>query len=516
MTPGTVFGKKSRARYPAGLCLVLIAVTLAVYLRAGSCQFFSFDEMDGVTGNPYVAGGLTGPNIFWAFTSVEACNWHPVTWLSHLGVAQFFGMAPRPHHLANVGVHVVASALLLLLLFRTSGSLWKSAFVAFLFALHPAHVESVAWVAERKDVLSAFFCFLTLLFYAEYAARKKPGLYLLALFCFLLGLMSKAMLVTLPVVMLLMDIWPLSRYRQEDKEPGRGQLFSRLLTLLKEKLPFFACSLLSSAITIYAQQKTGALKGLTETPVGLRLENALVAYVKYLGELLWPQDLAVLYPLPSAFPLWQVAASLGVLLLFSAAAILAGRRRPFLLLGWFWFLITLVPVIGLIQVGVQSMADRYTYLPSIGIFIIIAWGVPDLTRGLRQQKALLAALAGAALIACAALSWQQIGYWRDSVTMFRHTLQVTSGNYMINNYLGVALAQQGELDLAIEQFQEALRINGDNAEAHNNLGRALATTGNLEEAIRHYQEALQLNPDMALAQSNLAVALEIKKMQAGR
>ena len=500
-------------RYPALICLALIAVTLAVYLRAGNCQFFAFDQMDGVTNNPHVAGGLTGTNMLWAFTSVEACNWHPVTWLSHQGVAQFFGMSPRAHHLANAVIHALSASLLLLLLFRITGALWQSSFVAFLFALHPLHVESVAWVAERKDVLSAFFWFLTLYCYARYVARPCPKLYLVTLFCFLLGLMSKAMLVTLPVIMLLLDYWPLERYRDGEEDQGWRRIPARLPALIREKIPFFLFSLMSAAITIYAQSRTGAMKGLDETPFVLRLENALVAYLKYLGKTLWPSDLAVLYPIPASFPLWQVAGALLFLLLVSAATLWAGRRRPYLALGWFWYLITLVPVIGLIQVGIQSMADRYTYLPSIGLFIMVAWGVPELTRGLPYRKGLLSLGASAALIASAALSYQQLGYWRDSVANFRHTLQVTRDNYLVNNYLGVALAQQGEPEAAIPEFQEALRINSDNAEAHNNLGRALSGTGNLAAAIQEYQEALRINPEMTMAQNNLAVALEIRRLQ---
>lgn len=484
------------------LSLLLVAITFAVYFQVLSQPFFDFDDQVYVTSNSHVAGGLTGENIVWAFTSVDAANWHPVTWLSHLADIQFFGMNPHGHHLTSLVIHIVSSLLLLLLLSRLTGSLWSSFFVAGLFALHPMHVESVAWVAERKDVLSALFWFLTLLFYCEYAKKAKLSLYPLSLLCFVLGLMSKPMLVTLPLVMLLIDYWPLGRYQ--------GQVSGRAKALIKEKIPFFLFSLLSCLVTLYAQYKGGAINSLKTVSLGLRVENALVAYLKYLGKTLWPQDLAFFYPFPLAIPLWQVVGSLFILLAVSAAVIRTRRRYPYLAVGWFWFLVTLIPVIGFVQVGQQSMADRYSYLPALGLFIMLAWGAPDLVKGLRLSGRILAIPAAAVLIASAALTWQQLGYWHDSITLYRHTLKVTKDNYLINYSLGLLLANNGEPDAAIREYREVLRIRPDDTPTHNNLGLTLAGKGDLDTAIGEFKEALRLDPNCAEAHTNLGVAFANK------
>jgi protein O-mannosyl-transferase len=506
----TTFKKCSRMRTIVLLSMVLIVITLTVYMQAGNHQFVNYDDDVYVSKNQHVASGITGKNIIWAFSSVDASNWHPITWLSHMADAQLYGMNPRGHHLTNVFIHTVSSMFLFLLLLRMTGAMWQSSFVAFLFALHPLHVESVAWVAERKDVLCAFFGFLTLLIYAEYVARRKPTLYFLSLFSFMLGLMSKPMLVTLPVVMLLIDFWPLYRYRYEGQEQGLRKPSGRVTALIIEKVPFFACSLMTGVITIYAQHKGGAMPGINALSFQLRMGNALIAYVKYIVKTLWPHDLAILYPISLSFPLWQVIGSLFVLLLISAAAIRTGRRYPYLAVGWFWFLVTLVPVIGLIQVGTQSMADRYSYIPLIGLFIMAAWGVPELTKNLQHRQAILSLLAGAVIIASAVLTWQQLGYWRGNISLFRHTIKVTTGNYLIHTNLGAALASKGDLDAAIQEFQEALWINPNYTVAHNNLGVALTSKGDLNAAIREYQEALRINPNYTDAHYNLGVALTSK------
>ena len=498
-------------RYPVLICTALAVIILAVFLQVGSHQFFSFDDYAYVTRNPHVTSGLTLNNIAWAFTSVEETNWHPVTWLSHMTDAQMFGLDPRGHHLTSVAIHTISSLLLLLLLFRVTGSLWQSSFVAFLFALHPLHVESVAWVAERKDVLSAFFWFLTLLLYAEYVAKRKRALYLLTLFSFVLGLMSKPMLVTLPAVLLLLDFWPLGRYRGEVRQSG----LRRFAALVIEKIPFFVCSLLSSLITVYAQRQGGAVVGLDAMPYRLRVGNALIAYLKYLGKIFWPRDLAVFYPFPASIELWQVFGSLLLLLLLSAAAVRSWRRHPYLAVGWFWFLITLVPVIGLIQVGAQSMADRYTYLPAIGIFIVVAWGVPELVQGWRQRQLILGLLAGSVLAVLTALTWQQIGYWQDSVSLYRRTVQVTEDNFLAHYSLGLALSDAGDIDGAIRQYGEVLRIRPSFRDAHTKLGFALASRGDLEGAAGEFWVALRLNPEDADGHSNLGIILSQKGDLAG-
>jgi tetratricopeptide (TPR) repeat protein len=318
--------------------------------------------------------------------------------------------------------------------------------------------------------------------------------------------MSKPMLVTLPVIMLLMDFWPLDRYRQKELEQGLHDLSGRAIGILKEKIPFFAFSLFSAIVTIYAQNKGGAIKSLDVVPIGLRAENALIAYVKYIIKTLWPHDLAVLYPLSPSIPLWQVACSLLVILLLSAATVWAGRRHPYLPVGWFWFLVTLLPVIGIIQVGIQSMADRYSYIPGIGLFIMVAWGVPDMARGLKHRDAILAVLAGVVMTASTVLTWQQLGYWQDNISLYRHTLQITTGNYLINNNLGIALADNGDLDAAIREFQAAIGINPNYANAHYNLGNAFCRTRNMDAAIQEFQEAIRINPNDAMAHINLGAA----------
>ncbi|MEI6702989.1 MAG: tetratricopeptide repeat protein [Deltaproteobacteria bacterium] len=506
-------GTVGRMRSLLLINLVLIAITLAVYWQVGDHEFLEFDDNVNVTGNSHVATGITGSNIIWAFTAVHGANWHPLTWLSHQLDAQLYGMDPRGHHLTSVVIHTVSAVVLLLLLFRLTGSLWQSAFVAALFALHPSHVESVAWVAERKDVLSAFFCFLTLLIYTEYVRNQKPATYMLTLAAFVLGLMSKPMLVTLPVVMLLLDFWPLDRFSPKEQEPVRHQLLdmnSQRISLLKEKIPFFACSLLSAAITIYAQRTGGAMSNLDAMSFGLRIENAIVAYGKYIGQTLWPHDLAIIYPMPSSYPLWQTTGALLVLVLASAAAILVRRRHPYLLTGWFWFLATLIPVIGLIQVGIQSMADRYMYIPQTGLFIMAAWGVPAVSRNLPYRQYILGLLAGAVMIASTALTWHQLGYWRTNLTLFQHAIDVTSGNFTAHGNVGLSLFNKGDIGGAIREYQRVIAIKPNDAKAHNNLGLALAAIGVLDGAIREYQLALSINPNFPEAHNCLGNALAKK------
>lgn len=502
-------GNPGRIRSLILLGLALLVITLAVYWQVGNHEFLNYDDNDYVTENSHVAAGLTGPSVAWAFTSLEAANWHPVTWLSHMADVSFYGMNPRGHHLTNLFIHTASALLLFLLLLRLTGAPWQSVFVAALFALHPLHVESVAWVSERKDLLSAFFGFLSLLFYADYAVRRKGAAYLLSTLAFALGLMAKPMLVTLPLLMLLIDFWPLGRFGTNGRHTSeRSTRFSgRLAPLVKEKIPFMTCSLLSAAVTVYAQQKWGAISDLQAMPLGLRVENALTAYGTYLAKTFWPRDLAVFYPIPVSIPLWQAICSMGALLVVSVAVIRFRRRHPWLPVGWFWFLLTLLPVIGLVQVGSQAMADRYTYIPLIGLFIMVAWGVPALAERLPYRQGILGTVAGAALLALAAVTWQQLQYWRDDISLYRHDLQVTTGNYLMHNHLGIIYRYKGDLDGAIREYGEAIRIEPNFAESHNNLGIALAGKGNLEGAIREFREALAINPDYPQAHNNLGVTL---------
>src|SRR5512139_2157727 len=474
------------------LCVALIAVTLGVFLQTGDHGFITFDDPGYVTDNPRVKGGVTGGNVGWAFSATAMSNWHPLTWLSHMADVELFGLSPRGHHLVSVFLHVASTALLFFFLAEITGFPWRSLFVAALFALHPLHVESVAWVAERKDVLSGFFWFLTLLLYAGYVKRGGTARYLLALLSFAAWLMAKPMLVTLPVVLLLLDYWPLRR--------------SPLGSLVKEKIPFFALSAASSVITVIAQKQSGAMKTLDAIPLGSRIGNAVIAYAKYIGKMFWPADLAMLYPFPGSIPLWQVSVALLLLVLFSALAFGYLRRHPYLVTGWFWFLATLVPVIGIVQVGGQSMADRYAYLPLTGLFLVLAWGIGDLSQGLPSRREVLAVLAAGVVAASAAATWRQIGYWRDNLTLYRHTLEVTTGNYQILNHYGIALAREGRLDEAIDQYLASLKIDPNRPATHNNLGIAYFRKGMVDHAILRFQMAIALNPDYAEAHTNLGIA----------
>jgi tetratricopeptide (TPR) repeat protein len=516
---------------------VLAALTCAVYAQVGGHEFLVYDDREYVTDNPRVKSGLSAGNIAWAFTAVEAANWHPLAWLSHMADVELFGMNPGGHHLTSVAIHAASAALLLVLLFWMTGALWKSAFVAALFALHPVHVESVAWVAERKDVLCAFFWMLTLLAYGRYAARRSPVWYLVCFLCFVLGLMAKPMAVTLPAVMLLMDVWPLGRYRRAGQGAGAPPVAAAARACIVEKLPFFAASLLAAVMTIHAQSTVQALASLTALPVGVRVQNALVAYVAYMLKTLWPQNLSVIYFHPGSVPAWQAAGAAAVLTGMSAAVLRLRRAAPYLAVGWLWYLVTLVPVIGFVQVGVQAMADRYTYLPVIGLFIMAAWGIPDLMKAVPGRAVILAVLAGAAVLASAALTWRQAGYWRDGVTLFQHAVRVTANNYVayyeLGNayaakaagdpaarekshiYLGYALAARGDHDKAIEHYRAALRSNPNNAQVRTNLGRVLENKGDLDGAIREYREALRLNGRDLLARRNLDEALAKKNRGAG-
>lgn len=478
--------------------LLLTALTLAVYWQVGGHAFIRLDDNLYVTENPRVQAGLTPDGAAWAFTTFYGGNWHPLAWLSHMADVELFGMDAGWHHRVNLAFHLANSLLLFLVLRAMTAASWPAAFAAALFAAHPLHVESVAWVAERKDLLCTLFFLLAVRAYAAYAARDGVRPYAAVVIFFALALLSKPMAVTLPFALLLLDYWPL----------GRKTPWPRLLL---EKAPLLAMSLAACAVTLRAQAQGGSLGSLAAVPFGARVANALVSYAGYLRKTAWPGSLAFFYPHPAwvhrGFPAWKVAGSALLLAGISVLAIRWAARRPYVAVGWFWYLGTLVPVIGLVQAGLQGMADRYAYIPLAGVFIAIAWGVPEAARAWRLPPRALALLAGAALAALAAAAHVQASYWKGDVPLYAHAVAVTPDNWLARFKLGAVFEQQGRVGEAESQYREALRIKPDFFEAQNNLANVLAQRGRADEAIARYGDALLLRPDDANVRFNLAVLL---------
>jgi tetratricopeptide (TPR) repeat protein len=501
------------------ICLALGLITMAVFAPSLTHAFLGYDDQQYVTENPQVLAGLTGHGVVWAFGR-HAGNWHPLAWLSHMLDCQLYGLKPAGHHLTNVLLHVANTLLLFLILNRMTGALWRSALVAALFAWHPLHVESVAWVAERKDVLSAFFWMLTLWAYARYvevqslkSKIQSPGAdtprstlhasryYLLSLCFFSLALMSKPMAVTLPFVLLLLDYWPLRRF-QLSTLASQPAILRRLVW---EKIPCFALAAVACVLTITAQQP--AMVSTAGLRISQRLEHALVAYAHYLGALFVPRHMAVYYPYEKVVPAAEVVLAGVVLAVVSALVIRLAARRPYLATGWLWFLGTLVPVIGLVQVGDQAWADRYTYLPSVGLFIAVVWGVAELAGKSQAGRVFLRWLAGAVGLAALVGTSAQLRYWKDTRTLFEHAAQVTRNNPLATTLLGTLLAKEGKLDQAIEYYRTALRYAPGFPEAHFYLGNAFDQQGKLEAAIAEYNRALWFKPTQEQAHILLGAAL---------
>jgi protein O-mannosyl-transferase len=591
------------------ICVLLGAVTLLTFWSQTGHDFITYDDSLYLTENPHVQQGLTWEGVGWAFRTGATGNWHPLTWLSHMLDVQLFGLNPGWHHLTSLLLHAVNAVLLFLALRRMTGAVWRSAFVAALFAVHPLHVQSVAWAAERKDALSAFFFMLTLLAYARYARvlslesrvlspEPRPGsavcepqttdhaprtrqhvsrstfhgavFYLLSLFCFALGLMSKPMLVTVPFVLLLLDYWPMHRLRLRTQD-------SRLKTLpaiLLDKIPFFALAAASCVVTVWAQSRAGAVAPVAVLTFPERVANAVVAYSEYLEKMAWPAKLALFYPLAGGVPVGMLIISAALLAIITGWAVWSWRTRPHLAVGWLWYVGMLVPVIGLVQVGLQRMADRYTYLPLIGVFIMVAWEIPEWLARWPWGRRAFAGAAVLVLAACVAVTSRELRYWQDSEHVFAHALEVAPANYIaLDNYgrallkehklpeaaqafwaavalrpeldasrcgLGTALQEQGKYDEAAEQFAQvlklqpdnfialvqlgivrgregkldeaagllsrALRVRPDDAGAHNNLGSVLLLQGKYAEAAREFEETVRLRPDHIGALNNLALA----------
>ena len=487
------------------ICVCLAVLITAVYWPVGHAGFVNFDDDEYVTENPHVLGGLTVPGVVWAFTTYHSANWHPLTWLSHALDCEWFGMNAGGHHAVSVLLHVANTVLLFLVLRRMTGAAWRSAWVAALFGVHPLHVESVAWVEERKDVLSGLFWMLAIWGYVRYVERPTRGRYAVVMAWYAMGLMAKPMVVTLPFVLLLLDYWPLGRTPWRRSVVGNNAQL-RFGELVREKVPFFALAAVSCGVTIWAQHSGGAISSLERLPLGPRMANAVVSYVRYMEKAVWPSGLAAFYPYRVWTPGAVVVAG-AILVAVSGAVIGRARREPHLAVGWFWFVGALVPAIGLVHVGITSLADRYTYLPLIGLTMMLCWSVPFRAMERWNLKVITWVAAVAVLAVCAALSRVQIQSWKDSETLFRHAVDVTRDSWVAHFNLAVALGQAGKIPEAIEHLEQVLRIKPDDAEACNILGAALMESGRLPEAIEHLEQALRLKPDYADAHYNLGTAL---------
>jgi tetratricopeptide (TPR) repeat protein len=516
--------------------LLLTLVTAGVYGQVWNFGFINYDDPLYVTDNAVVQRGFTWEGIRWAFTALAAANWHPLTWLSHMLDVSLFGLEPGFHHLVNLLFHLLNTSLLFLVLKTATGACWRSAFVAALFALHPLHVESVAWIAERKDVLSTFFGLLAIGAYCRYTQRPGWRKFLPVAIFFSLGLMAKPMLVTLPLVLLLMDFWPLGRLKpslpkassapapagerkkskkKKQQPPTTASVKSAgtgspHLAIVTEKIPLILLSALSSLITLYAQQQGGAVSAVDAYPLGTRIANALASYFLYLVKMVWPANLAVYYPFVKDVPVWQALAGALLLIAVTFAAVRTARRFPYLLFGWLWYLITLLPVIGIVKVGEAAMADRYTYIALIGPFVAVSWGVYELAARWTRGKEAMAAAGLMVVTALAAATFVQAGTWKNSATLFRHALTVTENNFMAHTNLAVALIDEARLDEALPHLETATKIRPDFPNARFNLGVIRMRQGKDDEAMGHFKAALHIDPGFARA-SHYAGLLHLQR-----
>lgn len=494
--PDTVPSATPSIRRDALCLLLLAAITLATYAPVLTYDFVGYDDGMYVTENPHVQSGLTVQGIVWAFTTGYANNWHPLTWVSHVVDCQLFGLRPWGHHLTNLLFHTINALLLFWFLRRVTGERAKSLVVAALFALHPLHVESVAWVAERKDVLCGLFWMLCLLAYAAYARHGTRGAYLALIVCFVLGALAKPMIVTLPCVLLLLDYWPLRRTQ------------AKAASLVIEKIPLFLLSGMSCAVTFFVQQRGGSVMDFDRVPLAARLGNIPLAYMSYLVTTIYPHPLAVFYPHPGMnWAMGPVLAAIVLLIGMTALVVALRRRQAYLLVGWLWYLGTLVPVIGLVQVGEQGMADRYTYLPLIGVFMMVAWGVSDLFHRAPYRRFLLSILAGAALLGCGVLTSFQLPYWKNVYTLFDHAIQAVPNNLQAHNALGRAYLKRHQYAEAAEQFRAVVEIDPQHFGAMTRWGTSLRALGKVDEAMRLYHAALSINPEYVDAQVYLGMTL---------
>ena len=496
-----------------GICLFLAVAVWLVFGQTLGHAFVNYDDDVYVYKNPRITSGLNIQAIIWAFTHSHAYNWHPLTTISHLLDCQLFALRPAGHHLTNVVLHSLTAVLLFLVFYKMTGAIWRSGFVAAVFAIHPLRAESVAWVAERKDVLSGLFFMVTLAAYLRYARKPSLASYLLVVFVYALALMSKPMVVTLPVILLLLDYWPLGRFspqtpqtrRRKQQTPDREPVARKLIL---EKLPFFVLAGLSSFATLSIQSH--GVVSTDKLPILLRLYNGLLSCMTYMRQLIWPRDLAVFYPyqLP-VISIWQATLVVAVLFVVTYGAWVYRKQRPYIIVGWFWYLVMLLPVIGIFQVGQQAHADRYTYLPHIGLIVLATWTIADLAGSLSHRRAIVALAGGAAIVALGLCAWRQTSYWQNSETLWTHTLTITPNNNVAHQDLGEALLESGKPNEAITHFREALRLRPEDAKAHSSLATALFEQGegNAEEAFAHWSQSLRLEPANVNARDRFGVAL---------
>ena len=482
--------------------------TFALYARVGGFQYLHFDDDRYVTANPAVAAGLTADGVRWAFTTLAVANWHPLAWLSHMLDVQLFGLDPGAHHLVNAGIHGANAAILFLVLARITGAAGLSLLVAALFAFHPLHVESVAWVSERKDLLSTFFGFLAIGAHARHAARPSLARYGIVLLLLAASLLSKAMWITAPFLLLLLDFWPLQRvdapWNPSDPRPPTSHRLSPGLLIL-EKVPLLVLCGAVGAVAVVAQARGGALNTFEQVPLLDRIANAGSSYAAYLGKTVWPANLSAWYPMRETGAAWSDAAALLLLAGATAGALALRGRMPWVVVGWSWYLGMLVPVIGLVQVGSQAMADRYTYVPLVGIFLLVAWTVDALART-RSARMAVGAAGAMALTGLAAATWFQVGHWRDQVTLFSHALAATGPSGRAHHLLSQGYIAEGRWSEALVHAREAARLDPDNPRAHKNLGFVLYRSGQVDQAIESLERAVALDPGFAEAHGNLAIA----------
>ena len=506
--------------------IFLVLATATIYSQVQDHEFINFDDGVFVTESSLVQAGLTNENIIRVFTTTHSGGWAPITSISYMLDYQLYGLNPKGFLLTNLFFHIANSLLLFLILFRMTGAIWQSAFVAVVFALHPLNVESVAWVAERKNVLSTFFLLLTIWAYIRYAEKPTTKRYSLVFLLFAFGLMSKSMVVTLPFVLLLFDYWPLERFKlgrreREFKIAQKDKYFNgekNISKLVLEKFPLLILSALCSIMTLILFEKAG--ESVAQDPVSILaiLTNVMISYFEYLWKMLWPKGLAILYAHPgNTLAVWKGVLCGIALLVITTISIKLIRKAPYFVVGWFWYLGTLIPVIGFITLGPHLIADRYAYLPLIGIFVIIAWGVPELLKEWHYRKNVLKASAGILILTLMPITWIQVSHWKSSITVFKHAIKVTDKKYpnfvAVHNNLGVALVAEGKNEEAISHYKMAIKIKPDYAEAYNNLGGALFHAKMTEEAIDYFKEAIRIRPGFAAAQKNLETALRSEELE---